>query len=193
MMRLALISAPCCFDGEVETIKALFDAGLEIFHLRKPGEPEEVSRRLIESIPEEFRSRIVVHDHFHLKGEYGLGGIHLGKRNPTVPQGYSGRVSASCHSFDEVRQSLEYCSYVFLSPIFDSISKQGYMAAFSPEVLRAAQRDGIIGPRVLALGGVDAGNILKVKEYGFGGAALLGAIWNSPDPVGSFLELKDLP
>ena len=37
-------------------------------------------------------------------------------------------VSTSTHNIDEVKQSQNYCDYVFVSPIFDSISKSGYLA-----------------------------------------------------------------
>ena len=37
---------------------------------------------------------------------------------------------------------------------------------------------GIIDRKVMALGGVDADNIGSLRGYGFGGAVVLGAIWN---------------
>ena len=37
----------------------------------------------------------------------------------------------------EVRREGAGYDYVFLSPIFDSVSKQGYQAAFEPAELRA--------------------------------------------------------
>ena len=72
-------------------------------------------------------------------------------------------------------------NYVFLSPIFDSISKEGYGAAFSPEVLRDAASKQIIDNKVVALGGIEASHINALKEWHFGGAAFLGDIWNRID------------
>lgn len=67
------------------------------------------------------------------------------------------------------------CDYVFLSPIFDSISKQGYKAAFTPEQIEAAQ--GIIDQQVVALGGMSLERVPLVRGMGFGGAAFLGDVW----------------
>ena len=68
-------------------------------------------------------------------------------------------------------------NYVFLSPIFDSISKQGYRSAFDDATLKKASAEGIIGQKVVALGGVTRERVALLEKYGFGGAAMLGDIW----------------
>ena len=72
-------------------------------------------------------------------------------------------------------------NYMFLSPIFDSISKEGYGAAFTPEMLNDAAANKIIDNKVIALGGIDASHIQALKDWHFGGAAFLGDIWNRID------------
>ena len=62
--------------------------------------------------------------------------------------------------------------YVFLSPVFDSISKQGYRAAFSMETLEQAR--GIIDEKVFALGGVTLDKITILEQLHFGGIAVYG-------------------
>lgn len=42
---------------------------------------------------------------------------------------------------------------------------------------------GIIDKKVIALGGVDEENLLRVKDFGFGGAAVMGGLWNKFDPA----------
>lgn len=64
-----------------------------------------------------------------------------------------------------------------MSPIFDSISKVGYHAAFSPTLLKQAAIENVIDEKVIALGGITANNISLVKEWHFGGVAFLGDIW----------------
>jgi thiamine-phosphate pyrophosphorylase len=66
---------------------------------------------------------------------------------------------------------------VSLSPIYDSISKQGYRAAFTREELLKAAQDGIIDNKVYALGGVTFSRLEEVKALGFGGAMILGDAW----------------
>jgi thiamine-phosphate pyrophosphorylase len=86
-------------------------------------------------------------------------------------------VSRSCHSFDCLQDSADF-PYVFLSPVCDSISKPGYTGAFTPESLHQAHRQGIINGRVMALGGMNAATIPFAAACGFGGVAVLGALWD---------------
>ena len=66
--------------------------------------------------------------------------------------------------------------YVFLSPIFDSISKAGYKSSFTEEMLKDASSKGIIDKKVVALGGVTLDMIPYLKELNFGGAAMMGGV-----------------
>ena len=185
-MKLILLTPPDFFVEEDKILTALFEEGLDLLHLRKPDTEPVYSERLLTLLPESHHNQIVVHDHFYLKEEYKLKGIHLSHRNPLIPDNYTGHVSASCHTFDEVMADKKMCDYVFLSPIFDSISKEGYASAFTSESIREAAEKGIIDKRVIALGGVDENNLLQVKDFGFGGAAILGGLWNKFDPASDY-------
>ena len=182
MFNLVIITEPGFFPGEAEALRRLL-GGLECrVHLRKPGSTEEDMRRLVESLPEELRPRLTLQDHLRLAPEYGVGGVHPTSRFPEIPPGWRGLVSRSCHSLDELAMCRD-ADYMFLSPVFDSISKSGYASAFGDAQLReAAGRQ--IGPRVYALGGVRPENFPLLREYGFGGAALLGHVWKDSSAGG---------
>lgn len=180
-MKLILITPPTYFVEEDKIITALFEEGLDYLHLRKPNTAPMFAERLLSLIPEQFHKRIVVHGHFYLKDEYRLKGIHLNHRNPNLPDNYKGHVSRSCHSLEEVKEYKRDCDYVFLSPVFDSISKLDYHTNLTPEDIRKAHKAGVIDKKVIALGGIDEDNIRQVKDYGFGGAAILGALWDKFD------------
>lgn len=176
-MEWIVITSPGFLQGEADFIDKLFNHGLDRLHLRKPGADIGECRRLLDGISREWLPRIVVHDNFGLCREYGLGGVHLNGRNPMAPPNHEGSVSRSCHSLEEISRYKGECDYLTLSPIFNSISKQGYMAAFEPEQLTAARDSGLIDSRVIALGGVTLENIPRVRELGFGGVAILGDVW----------------
>ena len=180
-MKIVLITPPDFFVEEDKILTTLFEEGLDVLHLRKPNTAPMYSERLLTLIPKQYHNRIVTHDHFYLKEEFGLKGIHLNQRNPDVPLDYKGHVSYSCHSLEEVKQKKAYFNYVFMSPVFDSISKKNYLSNFSPEILKKASHDKIIDKQVIALGGITAENISMLKAYGFGGVAILGDIWNRFD------------
>ncbi len=176
-MRLIAISWPDFFEGEAAAINAIFEDGLEILHLRKPGAKEEDVAALIEQIEQKFRKRLTLHYLPDLAERYAVGGYHLSPNRPPAPEGWGGRLSASCHSTEELEEKLHMVDYAFLSPIFDSISKSGYKSSFSYRKLQTAASEGIINERVVALGGVTPDNMGMAKELGFGGVAVLGGLW----------------
>ena len=132
-MKLILMTTPYFFVEEHQIINALFDEGLEILHLRKPETEPVYSERLLTLIDESYRKRIVVHDHFYLKNEYNLKGIHLNQRNPELPPKYKGHLSCSCRTEQEVTQHKKACDYVFLSKRFSPPSKPPSIQYIKPK------------------------------------------------------------
>lgn len=185
MNRLIAITVPYLYPGESGLIRLLFKEGLERLHLRKPGCGINELSDIIDQIPSEYHDRIVLHDHFKLAIDRNLGGIHLNSRNPDPIPGFRGSISRSCHSFEELEQFKPSCDYLFLSPIFNSISKEGYGAGFPMEMLIGA--NGVIDDKVIALGGICEETLELIRDIPFGGCAVLGALWgDSPS-----LEMAD--
>ena len=204
MMRdVIVITIPEMFPGETEVVNTLFANGMQRLHLRKPGASEQEMAEWIGRIDLPFRQRIIVHDHHRLLRTMGLGGIHLNARNPEAPAWFSAErqkrrsvtLSRSCHSLEEIAQWKGVCDYLFLSPIFDSISKGGYTSAFTRGTLLQAYHDGLFSKPVYALGGVSADNIRSIYDYGFAGAAVIGSLWQvhpftTDNLVGRLKELQ---
>lgn len=176
-MRLIVISTDTIYPDEGAVLNSLFHEGMPWLHLRKPFASEAALERLLQTIDASFYERIVLHEHFELLHTYPLKGIHLNKRNPDYTIERPASLSRSCHSLEEVTASVQTVDYVFLSPLFDSISKQGYKQAFTHEQLMQAKERQIIHDRVIGLGGLDETTIPQISAYGFGGVAVLGALW----------------
>lgn len=176
---IIVITRPDFFDGEAERIIALLRSGrADLVHIRKPQASREEIERLLISLPGDIYDRLVLHDQHQLAVACHLHGIHLNCRNPQPPAGWTGAVSISCHSFQELAECRQQpFAYMSLSPIFDSISKQGYRSAFTRQQIAEARAKGLIDERVMALGGVTFDRIDEVKEMGFGGAMILGDAW----------------
>ena len=203
MRDVIVITKPEMFPGEAEVVNTLFANGMQRLHLRKPGASEQEMAEWIGQIDLPFRQKIIVHDHHRLLRTMGLGGIHLNARNPEAPAWFSAErqkrgsvtLSRSCHSLEEIAQWKGVCDYLFLSPIFDSISKGGYTSAFTRETLLQAYHDGLFSKPVYALGGVSADNIRSIYDYGFAGAAVIGSLWQvhpftTDNLVGRLKELQ---
>ena len=176
MLKIA-ITLPDAISGEVATIRRLLADGFDIVHLRKPNATIDYCRQLLAELSDAERSRIVVHDYYTLYRDFALRGVHLNRNIASLPSEYCGSRTRSCHSFEEVVRYKEEVDYLFLSPIFDSISKAGYRSAFSHDELHRAAVEGIIDSRVIALGGVTPDKISYLEALGFGGVAMSGAVY----------------
>ena len=101
-----------------------------------------------------------------------------------------GTISRSLHTLDELKEIKEPLDYCFFGPVFESISKKGYVPKVSlPElgaVLYNFKKSKSKKPLVYALGGVRRRKIPELFNLGFDGVALLGSIWGKKDPVTAF-------
>lgn len=168
---------PYCFSEEAWHIIRLLESGFDFIHIRKPESELSEVTNLIELIPANYHSRLRLHDYPELMKQYNITGFHLTRRYPVVPA-CCRNISRSCHSINELYSAVPYdcvLEYQTLSPIFDSISKNGYLSKFRLDQLR----DKIRNKRVVALGGVTPGHFPILKDTGFYGAAMLGAVWNN--------------
>ena len=190
-MKLILLSTAEFFVEEDKIINALFDEGLDLLHLRKPQTEPVYSERLLTLLPPECHSRIVVHEHFYLKEEFNLRGIHLSAAHPEPPSGFHGQISRSVHSLDELKNAREGMDYVFLSPIFDSISYPDRHAGYTSQQLYDSARAGLIDRKVMAAGGISSETLPLLSDYGFGGAVVSGDLWHRFN-IHSGLDYKEV-
>lgn len=201
-MKLIVISTHAKYEGgqtEQELVSKMFDAGLTRFHLRKPTYSVTKMRDWLDAIDSRYHNRIIVHSFHDLALEYDLRGVHLTdshlKNNKVsakqidylFEQRPQLQLSASFHTLDEVRFAPKKYDYVFLSPIYDSISKQYNAAPFTKDEIRETVK--YARNNVVALGGIRADKIEEVRTLGFDGIAVLGAVWKSIDPLKSFEEV----
>jgi len=204
-MKLIVISAPFPVPDEVNIVNRLFETGLQYYHIRSPFVDSDTQRNFIQQVCEEYRCRIVIHQHYEMAETQPIGGIHFKENNvKLLMQGDPAylywvnhklahpdfHLSASFHDLDVILRAKEPYDYVFISPVFESISKEGYTASFN---LSSLQRTAYLTKqKIIVMGGVEPDKMPIVHQLGVDGVAVLGYIWKSPDPVAAFLALNEL-
>lgn len=180
-MKLVIMTKSTFFVEEDKILTSLFDEGLDNLHLYKPGASPVYSERLLSLLPDDFHRKITVHEHFYLKNEYKLAGIHVNYPDP-IPVGYKGHVSRSCNDLSMLKGAKKKSEYVFLANTFDDLGQDGGQpASFTMEQLRDAARHGLIDRHVYAQGGVTLEHVGRAKDLGFGGIVVCGDLWNRFD------------
>lgn len=177
-MKLIILTKATFFVEEDKILTTLFEEGMDNLHLYKPDSEPVYSERLLTLLPEDYYRKITVHDHFYLREEFNLRGIHLNAANAELPYGYKGHFSCTCHSIAELYDAKKKADYVFLKTIFDSQSNPKDKQTISEEELREASKKGLIDKHVYAMGGINLDNIRQMRDLGFGGVVVCGDLWN---------------
>jgi thiamine-phosphate pyrophosphorylase len=180
-MKLIVMTKPTFFVEEDKILATLLDEGMDNLHLYKPHSSPMYAERLLRLLPEDFYKRIIVHEHYYLKNEFGLGGIHIESPTEPLPEKYKGKFSRTCMDLSLLKEAKKKSEYVFLKYIFDSQSEPEAKSTFNMSDLQAAAKNGLIDKHVYALGGMNLDTIKIAKDLGFGGIVICGDLWNRFD------------
>lgn len=171
-------------QNEMMVINHLFREKLDLLHVRKPGMSIEAMREYISRIDPDYHCQLVLHSHYSLAEEFGISRIHFRESDrQNVPDHFFDEfiLSTSVHTIDCFNELDARWEYAFISPVFPSISKKGYgtdSGILESIQYRKNDRSGLI-----ALGGISQHTIDAVFTEDVDGAALLGAIWQSEEPI----------
>jgi len=190
-MQLIVFSRPdFLHPNEVDDVISFFDNGLSLYHLRKPGASLHLLEEFIKKVPTKNRQHIILHHYPELVEKYKLGGFHHSREMMKKYDFYqlkkmSSSISKTCHSTEELKSdNNKHYDYVFVSPVFDSISKADYKSQFSLNELNQTLKN--ISTKVIALGGINSENVHQLTSMNFSGIATLGGIWSQGDPKNKF-------
>ena len=144
-MKLIVISSSKNTASEIKTVIQMFENGLEHFHLRKPKLSSKKLSEYISAIPAHFHNRIIIHSHHQLALKVKWRGIHYTRSHlrPTFKNwwrakriAFSGKKLLKTSSFTKLSDLYDepeiMFDYVFLSPIFDSLTGK-YQSGFYEE------------------------------------------------------------
>ena len=178
--KLIVITPEYTLEKETDLWMQLLDAGVGRVHIRKPNAKLESLLGLMTKVPTAYREQISVHYYPEVTLETDVGGLHQPYRHLVnsrilLPAIY--RLSASVHNWEEARKAMKLCSYCFISPVFNSISKKGYNA--NPELKNVPEH--LKGNKIYALGGIDIQNAQEALDLGYYGVAVMGTIWEEPE------------
>lgn len=180
--------------NEAGFINQLFEAGLQLLHIRKPANSIQQTKKMLQSISPAFHPKIVIHSHYELLNNFELKGIHLPERvrKEGNISGLKNIVSTSFHTLEDIKTEKMNFEYAFFSPVFQSISKQGYEPATKIEKIKEFFKSNTIRVPIIALGGITGKNILQLPDIGFNGAACMGYIWKNANPLEQFEKLQKI-
>lgn len=173
---------------ESAIVNTLLERGLSLFHIRKYQFTDVEMTAYVDAIDPRHRKQLVLHSHFHLANGLGVERLHVREedrkehKQQAFLTGFT--LSTSVHAITTFNTLDAIWDYAFLSPVFPSISKKGYgMVHTVLDDLRLQCNPHV---RLVGLGGINEQNYRQVFTAGADAIALLGAVWNSPEPIQVF-------
>ena len=191
---ILVITPELIVPNETDIINQMFQEGLDLLHIRKPWISRNEMIEFITQIDESFYSQLVLHTHYDLGKEFTISRFHFREidRQEEMYKSFvkNNIISTSVHNIRTYNTLDKEWEYAFISPFFPSISKTGYGldSTIKEEIKHRNNRD----VKLIALGGINQDNIHQVFESDADGAALLGAIWESEEPLNIFKKCRNV-
>ncbi|MHB8792355.1 MAG: thiamine phosphate synthase [Thermoleophilia bacterium] len=136
---------------------------------------------------------LIINDHVGIAMASKAEGLHVGPDDISVPSarrmlGNSLIIGKSTSKHDEaIKAEQESASYVGVGPIFATASKPGKPAV---GVQQIAKVKAVVNIPVVAIGGIDAGNLAECIEAGADGVAVISAVTMTDDMVAATAKLR---
>lgn len=177
------------FSAMLRRLNAALEAGVALVQYRnKTATASERSRQaaLVQAAAREHGALFIVNDDVDLAVQLRADGVHLGRDDGDVAAARArlpgALLGVSC--YDDLvraqRAAESDADILAFGSIFPSTTKPAAARASLPLLQRARAEFG--SQRIVAIGGIDAGNIAAVGAAGPHAAALISAVFDAPDP-----------
>lgn len=189
---ILVITPETIVPNESEVINEMFYDGLDLLHIRKPWVSQKEMISFIKSIDKRFYGQLVLHNHYDLGQDDKISRLHFReedrKEGKYTPFMIGNTISTSVHNITTYNALEKEWEYAFISPFFPSVSKQGY--GIDSTVIESLKQRNNPDVKLIALGGINSDRVQEVFDLGVDGVALLGAIWESDEPLSVFRKCR---
>ena len=184
--------------SHVEVARRSYEGGADIVQLRvKDNDPSFLEwAKEISSISKSYGRLFIVNDDVDIALQSGADGVHVGQGDTPVeevrkrvPKDFI--IGVSVGNAEEARiAERNGATYVALSPIFDTASKDDAGHGHGLETLREIRR--AVSIPVVAIGGINKTNTPEIIKAGADGVAVISAVVSQPDVTAAAKELRDI-
>lgn len=184
--------------SHVEVARRSYEGGADIVQLRVKNNDERFLQWACEisEISKSCGRTFIVNDSVEIALKSGADGVHVGQGDEPVssirqrvPENFI--VGVSVGNVEEAKEAeAGGASYVALSPIFDTTSKDDAGHGHGLEMMKKIS-DAVSIP-AYAIGGINKGNVKDIISHGADGVAVISAVVSQPDIAEAAEEFKEL-
>jgi len=176
--------------------------GADVLQIRDKRAPASETYELIKTLRTACRNRglapqLFVNDRVDVAIATESGGVHLASKSLPIQavrslrekSAWSGIIGCSVHTYGEALAAADAgADYITFGHVYASESHRDLAPRGLLELSRIVQAVDI---PVLAIGGIDASNVLPVMETGCSGVAVIGAVLNDVAPKQAAAAIKE--
>lgn len=199
MLTLYAVTDRSWLNGRTlaQVVEQAVCGGATMVQLREKGRSDaEIvqAAREIAPVCRRYGVPLIVNDSIALARACGADGVHLGQSD--VPDGDVRRMAEglilgmSANTVESAqRAAARGADYLGVGAVFGTTTKQD-AKHLTPDKLR--EITGAVDVPVVAIGGVNADNLLQLKGCGMQGVAVVSALFAQPDPAAAARRLRAL-
>lgn len=179
---------------EAQKINELFEAGMEVLHIKKPLHTYSQMASLLNGIDGSFHKRIVVHSHFSLLRKYSLKGIHVDSKDLSgffyhqylkcLKSKYNISLSTTISKINSEIVTDDLVDYSFFGPIYTKYSEEMIMENVNLKEIKASLSS--VSKDIYAQGCFTIENVQAVRASNFKGVVFQSMLWKSEDILSTF-------
>lgn len=184
--------------SHVEVARRSYEGGADIVQLRvKDNDPRFLSwAKEISAISRSYGRCFIVNDDVEIALESGADGVHVGQGDESpssirerVPEDFIIGVSVG-NVEESVKAEKEGATYVALSPIFDTKSKDDAGHGHGLKMMRSISES--VSIPAIAIGGINKDNVEPIIMNGAEGIAVISAVVSQQDIPKAAKELRKI-
>lgn len=177
--------------SHIQQVARLAAGGARVIQLREKDAPSsEFYRSAVEAVARARESdvRVIINDRADVALLSGAAGVHLGQDDipPAAARALLGEeavIGVSTHSVEQALSAIgQPVDYLAIGPIFATATKDRPSPVVGLDGLSKV-RSAIGSFPLVAIGGIDAGNVIDVLRAGADSAAMISALIGEPERI----------
>ena len=181
-----------------EQVRECLEGGATILQIREKNLPENEfleEAKEIQALCKEFKIPFIVNDNINIAAEIKADGVHVGQEDMDAKKvrdmlGENAILGVSASTVEEaLKAERDGADYLGVGAVFPTSTK-GDADSVTFETLKEICE--AVSIPVVAIGGISADNLLKLKGSGIDGVSVISAIFASDDITAATKKLKAL-
>lgn len=181
-----------------EQVRECLEGGATILQIREKNLPEDEfleEAKEIQAICKEFKIPFIVNDNINIAAEIKADGVHVGQEDMDAKKvrdmfGENAILGVSASTVEEaLKAEKDGADYLGVGAVFPTSTK-GDADSVTFETLKEICE--AVSIPVVAIGGISADNLLKLKGSGIDGVSVISAIFANDDITAATKKLKEL-